>query len=166
MVTQNVLLPKPCDAAVFIGSLAASEQSHVISSTPRPVIYLCNSPGKRGQHAFLSTILPLSVNFIEDNLARGRTILIACPEGSDASLGVVIAALQSFFDEEGVYIGAAESQSGMSIEDLLKIYSQHFPNDFARNHNSYKVKYQEEAGIDPDAEARSKSFSDDLEASQ
>ncbi len=67
-------------------------------------------PGKRGQHQFLKSVLPQSLQFIDIHLARDSTsaICICCDTGKDASVGVALAALQLFFDDEGVYIPDSE----------------------------------------------------------
>lgn len=60
--------------------------------------------GKRGQYQFLQTVLPLSMTFISRHLRLGFRICISCDTGKDMSIGVALAALQSFFEEDGSLI--------------------------------------------------------------
>lgn len=57
--------------------------------------------GKRGQYQFLQTVLPLSLAFIAKELRLGSRICISCETGKDMAVGVALAALQTFFDEDG-----------------------------------------------------------------
>ena len=59
--------------------------------------------GKKGQHQFLVDVLPRSMAFIKESLARGSCVCISCDTGNDIGAGVALVALQLFFDESGVY---------------------------------------------------------------
>ncbi|TCD69514.1 hypothetical protein EIP91_007444 [Steccherinum ochraceum] len=61
--------------------------------------------GKKGQAQFLHEVLPRSLSFIRTQLERERDVCVSCADGRDASVGVVLAALQTFFDEDGRYVG-------------------------------------------------------------
>ncbi|EIM80755.1 initiator tRNA phosphoribosyl transferase [Stereum hirsutum FP-91666 SS1] len=90
------------------------------STPPQPkILHLYLDSGKKGQHSFLHSVLPQSLDFISSHLAqdrrqqgeeegvyRGRDVCIACESGKDASVGVAVAALQILFDDEGRYRGA------------------------------------------------------------
>ncbi|PPQ67514.1 hypothetical protein CVT25_006055 [Psilocybe cyanescens] len=79
--------------------LTPSANQEASSTILKSYIYL--APGKRGQTEFLQSILPKSMDFIRENLAQGRRVCVACESGKDYSVGVVLAALQSFFMDEG-----------------------------------------------------------------
>lgn len=86
-----------------------SEDTYSNSETPANLI-LHLSPGKRGQHEFLDSVLPQSLPFIDTHLARDvdSAICICCDTGKDASVGVALAALQLFFDDDGLYVPVHE----------------------------------------------------------
>jgi tRNA A64-2'-O-ribosylphosphate transferase len=54
--------------------------------------------GKRGQHVFLHEVLPCAVSFANSHLSLGRKICVA---GGDEGIGLALALLQLFFDDEG-----------------------------------------------------------------
>ena len=64
-------------------------------------IYISVVAGKRGQSHFLQTVLPTAVASIRDSLAEGKCMCIACESGKDLSVGVALAALQLFFQDNG-----------------------------------------------------------------
>lgn len=77
--------------------------------------------GKKGEIHFVNTILPKSVEFIKFHLYSGRTVCIACDSGKDLSVGIAVAALQMFFDNDGKLIkqndiGNVEGKSSESEE--------------------------------------------------
>ena len=57
--------------------------------------------GKKGQHHFLTVVLPRSMPFIQRHLQNQRTVCIACNTGTDISVGVALAALAMFFRPDG-----------------------------------------------------------------
>ncbi|KAI0825697.1 initiator tRNA phosphoribosyl transferase [Irpex lacteus] len=104
--------PQQASAAMTTDSTKISEAG---TDTPESeeiatILTLHLLPGKRGQHQFLKSVLPQSLQFIDIQLARDSTsaICICCDTGKDASVGVALAALQLFFDDEGVYIPDSE----------------------------------------------------------
>ncbi|KAF8807061.1 initiator tRNA phosphoribosyl transferase [Phlegmacium glaucopus] len=79
--------------------LTSSMQDEPISK-PRKT-YIPVVAGKRGHSQFLRTVLPTAVTFIRDGLAEEKRICIACDSGKDLSVGVALAALQLFFQDNG-----------------------------------------------------------------
>jgi tRNA A64-2'-O-ribosylphosphate transferase len=79
--------------------LASSMQDKLKSESQK--IYIPVVAGKRGQSHFLQITLPTATTFIRDSLAEGRRICIACESGKDLSVGVALAALQLFFQDNG-----------------------------------------------------------------
>lgn len=73
--------------------------------------------GKKGQAQFLSTILPKAIPYIDSALAQGHTICICCDTGKDASVGLALAVLQLFFNDEGRYI--TTSDRGMPDRSII-----------------------------------------------
>ncbi|KAF8199530.1 initiator tRNA phosphoribosyl transferase [Pholiota molesta] len=57
--------------------------------------------GKRGQSHFVQTILPACMKIIGDCLLEGKSVCVACESGKDMSVGVVLAALQLYFGDDG-----------------------------------------------------------------
>ena len=70
-----------------------SEESHVLR--------LRLAEGKKDQLHFLQHVLPVSISFIKARLAAGHVICVCCDSGRDASVGIVLAAIQLCFDDEG-----------------------------------------------------------------
>lgn len=58
--------------------------------------------GKRGQYQYLQNCLPLALAFVETHLRADSQICISCDTGKDLSVGVALAALQKFWDSDGV----------------------------------------------------------------
>ncbi|KDQ20986.1 hypothetical protein BOTBODRAFT_100195 [Botryobasidium botryosum FD-172 SS1] len=116
---NNPPLPPPCNAAIIVVPKDSEEDLTPDCASP-PVIRLCNPPGKRGQHSFLSSVLPTATEFIRSKLAQGYTVLVASQKGDDTSLGIAIVALQYFFNEAGSYTGEDESRTSGSICSLLR----------------------------------------------
>ncbi|THH18669.1 hypothetical protein EW146_g2336 [Bondarzewia mesenterica] len=79
------------------------------SSTRLPQVLRLELPsGKRGQHQFLKAILPRAVPFVESHLQNGRNVCVACETGKDASVGVVLAMLQLFFNDDGKCLAGSD----------------------------------------------------------
>lgn len=71
--------------------------------------------GRRAQHIFVHEVLPRAVSFASSHFGLGRKICIA---GGDEGIGVALALLQLFFDDEGglrgdLPSGAAASKSSV-----------------------------------------------------
>lgn len=73
------------------------------------------SEGKKGQLEYLQKALPLSMTFIRAQLESGSSICICCDSGKDASVGIALAALQLFFDDDGVHADSPEAQASLSM---------------------------------------------------
>lgn len=88
---------------------ATSKDTYSNSENPANLI-LHLSPGKRGQHEFIDSVLPQSLPFIDTHLAPNvdSAICICCDTGKDASVGVALAALQLFFNDDGIYVPERE----------------------------------------------------------
>ena len=73
------------------------------------ILRLKLAEGKKDQLAFLQTVLPAATRFIKARLTRGEAICVCCDTGKDASVGIVLTALQLFFDDRGALLepGAA-----------------------------------------------------------
>ena len=87
----------------------------ILDSNPNPQLQTPNLQGdpnsaltlkvlssKKGEADFRTRILPLALDFIEKCLYDNRPVCIACATGNDLSVGVAVAVLQMFFDDEGV----------------------------------------------------------------
>ncbi|KAI0078709.1 initiator tRNA phosphoribosyl transferase [Panus rudis PR-1116 ss-1] len=71
------------------------------------VLLLEMSEGKRGQTQFLQSVLPRAIPFIEAKLSKGTKVCVCCHNGKDASVGVVLVALQLYFDANGQFVKSA-----------------------------------------------------------
>ncbi|KAF9029360.1 initiator tRNA phosphoribosyl transferase [Hymenopellis radicata] len=74
------------------------------------VLVLKAQAGKKGQHHFLSTVLPQSIAFIRTCLSKDQRICVSCDSGNDIAAGIVLVALQLFFGEDGEYCGEKKQQ--------------------------------------------------------
>jgi tRNA A64-2'-O-ribosylphosphate transferase len=74
--------------------------------------YIHTISGKRGQGHFLNHVLPTSIEFIRKSLLEGFYVCVACNTGRDLCVGVVTAALQLFFNDDGSPRYSSESRSG------------------------------------------------------
>jgi tRNA A64-2'-O-ribosylphosphate transferase len=71
-----------------------------------PALRMQVPDGKKGQMHFLQAVLPRSMVYIQAQLSEDKRLCIACKSGQDMSVGVVLAALQKFFDDDGNLIPA------------------------------------------------------------
>jgi tRNA A64-2'-O-ribosylphosphate transferase len=79
--------------------LASSMQGEPVSKSRK--VYIPVVTGKKGQSHFLQTTLPTATALIRDRLAEGKRVCIVCESGKDLSVGVALAALQLFFQDNG-----------------------------------------------------------------
>ncbi|KAF8554921.1 initiator tRNA phosphoribosyl transferase [Imleria badia] len=79
--------------------------------------------GKKGQHHFLTVVLPRSMPFIQHHLQNQRTLCIACNTGTDISVGVALAVLALFFRPDGSLCAQGNARDDMS-KDVVKIRLQ------------------------------------------
>lgn len=81
-------------------------------------------PGKKGQIHFLQHVLPHATPYIERELEGEGNVCVCCETGRDASVGVVVVALQMFFDEHGRFIGPRTSGvvSRLSIDSQVDVF--------------------------------------------
>ncbi|KAF8141176.1 initiator tRNA phosphoribosyl transferase [Boletus edulis] len=75
--------------------------------------------GKKGQHHFLTVVLPRAMPFIQHHLQDQRTVCIACNTGTDMSVGVAVAALAMFFRPDGSLCAQGNARADIS-KDVLK----------------------------------------------
>ncbi|KAH9935229.1 initiator tRNA phosphoribosyl transferase [Epithele typhae] len=69
--------------------------------------------GKKGQLALLQVVLPSCSTYIGAALTAGHSVCVCCDTGSDASVGVVLAVLQMFFDDDGRYGNSPMAGAGI-----------------------------------------------------
>jgi tRNA A64-2'-O-ribosylphosphate transferase len=79
--------------------LASSMQGEPVFKSRE--VYIPVVAGKKGQSHFLQTTLPTATALIRDKLAEGKRICIVCESGKDLSVGVALASLQLFFQDDG-----------------------------------------------------------------
>ena len=87
-------------ACVFI----SSQPSILSPASSHNSLFLQTPSGKKGQHKFLTQILPQSLDFLKHHLVSGEDVAVLCDDGKDISIGVAVAALTLFFDDEGICI--------------------------------------------------------------
>jgi tRNA A64-2'-O-ribosylphosphate transferase len=107
--------------------LSSSDGAAAFKDRPR-MLYIQTPQGKRGQHHFLHTVLPQATSFIALNLHQARRVCITCETGTDLSIGVALAALAKFFDEEGEFHDVSINPAVVNFTDetvlsTLYVYS-------------------------------------------
>jgi len=83
-------------------------------------VYIPVVAGKKGQSHFLQTTLPTATTLIRERLTEGKRICIVCESGKDLSVGVALAALQLFFQDNGRLV-SMHSDSTLSQADKKSI---------------------------------------------
>lgn len=107
-------LPDRSDRTAFV-ILAGSPSIHEIQAVEKEIVLLLQiSQGKKDQIHFLQSILPRATAFIGKQLSKGLPVCICCENGEDASVGVALAALQLFFDDDGRFLSMPDAQSHLS----------------------------------------------------
>ncbi|KAF7362387.1 Initiator tRNA phosphoribosyl transferase [Mycena venus] len=92
-------------AYVLVTGVGIVAPEAAIPVGPRlPVLRIETWTGKKGQFQFLQDILPRTIAFARAQLRAGRRLCVACDTGTDFSVGIALAALQLFFDDEGELI--------------------------------------------------------------
>ena len=86
-------------------------------SSSRHVLLLEAPAGKKGQYCLLTHILPQALDFLKHHLRLGEDVAILCEDGKDVSVGVAVAALTLFFEENGAC--AADSGSLRTRESVI-----------------------------------------------
>jgi tRNA A64-2'-O-ribosylphosphate transferase len=114
--SQSLKVATSAIAYVFISSDHSPDgddlaQRAQASATSLPTLRLHLDDGKRGQGQLLRNILPSALAFVGKHLEEGNSVVIACNSGKDASVGVAVAALQRYFDDNGDY--TPSGQQGM-----------------------------------------------------
>ncbi|KAI0753162.1 initiator tRNA phosphoribosyl transferase [Daedaleopsis nitida] len=89
VVSSTMPLPEPDSA------------SEIKRNSPSHLLRLQLAEGKKDQIHFLQHVLPASTRFIKERLARGDAVCVCCDTGRDASVGIALAALQLFFNDNG-----------------------------------------------------------------
>lgn len=139
MITATSDLPEPLPVlapdsssrlsyVIITADLSPAEDSDAVKvvgdhDDSRPLqaktLYVQLAEGKKGQLDYLQKVLPLSMTFIKSVLGAGDSLCVCCDSGKDASVGVALAALQLFFDDEGNLVGSPEAQEALSTYTSL-----------------------------------------------
>ncbi|KIY51789.1 initiator tRNA phosphoribosyl transferase [Fistulina hepatica ATCC 64428] len=76
---------------------------------------------KLAARQFREHVLPQSMVFTRVALLRGDHVCIACESGSDLSVGIALAALQMFFDDEGHVVVGKHDRSASNMASKTSI---------------------------------------------
>ncbi|KAK7052804.1 tRNA A64-2'-O-ribosylphosphate transferase [Paramarasmius palmivorus] len=85
-------------------------EAHVNLDERGTILRIFIPEGKKGQMHFLQVVLPRSMDFIQSCLSQGLPVCVACPTGNDLGVGIAVAALQKFFNSDGVFVGAESAE--------------------------------------------------------
>ncbi|KAJ6497494.1 initiator tRNA phosphoribosyl transferase, partial [Mycena sanguinolenta] len=75
-----------------------------------PFLHIEAWAGKKGQFQFLQDTLPRATAFARVQLRAGRRLCVGCATGADFSVGIVLVALQLFFDDAGEFVGLEDEE--------------------------------------------------------
>ncbi|KAJ3728428.1 tRNA A64-2'-O-ribosylphosphate transferase [Lentinula raphanica] len=75
-----------------------------VSMVGNPRVQYISAPEGKNGRTFIQTVLPRSMDFIQTQLTQGRSVCVACDTGKDLSVGVALAALSRYFDEDGKFL--------------------------------------------------------------
>ncbi|OCB91042.1 initiator tRNA phosphoribosyl transferase [Sanghuangporus baumii] len=92
-------MPVPC--IVIRGYPEASASIPVQHVNPTPIYDLVLQGDKKAMERAFKSSLPQCLRFIGQYIGEGRRVCIACETGKDLSVGIALAALQAFFDDNG-----------------------------------------------------------------
>ncbi|KAJ6491677.1 initiator tRNA phosphoribosyl transferase [Mycena vitilis] len=76
--------------------------------------------GKKGQLQFLQDVLPRATAFARTQLEAGRRVCAACETGADMSVGIALAVLQLFFDDDGELVVLYETQTVTASKESIR----------------------------------------------
>ncbi|KAH9889398.1 initiator tRNA phosphoribosyl transferase [Cubamyces lactineus] len=109
---------------IVISANVASTCEGDASGTPCPdyILRLRMAEGKKDQILFLQSVVPQATRYIKGRLSKGDCVCVCCDSGKDASVGVVLAALQLFFDDHGELLVKDDGTSltGNPSKDSIK----------------------------------------------
>ncbi|SJK98159.1 related to tRNA a64-2'-o-ribosylphosphate transferase [Armillaria ostoyae] len=98
-ICQNSRLPSPSLGDDFMYFVLSEDDVDIGGHLQ--VERIKTLPGKKGQTQLLSTVLPQAMAFVQSALVKGHSVCVSCDTGKDVSVGVVVTALQMFFDDNG-----------------------------------------------------------------
>jgi len=67
--------------------------------------------GKKGQLQLLTDVVPRSLQFLKHHLTSNKNAVVLCVDGKDISVGVVLVAMCSFFDDDGVFMSSNDANN-------------------------------------------------------
>jgi tRNA A64-2'-O-ribosylphosphate transferase len=90
-------LPSTCaENVVYLILTTSGDRQNTLSRT-----YIYVVSGKHGRAHFLNHVLLTSIDLIRKAIFEGSNVCVACETGRDLSVGVVTAALQLLFNDDG-----------------------------------------------------------------
>ena len=96
---------------------------HALNPEEKHVLRVHLAEGKRGQLDFLQRVLSVCMAYAHTRLALGDALCVCCDSGRDASVGVALAALQTFFNDAGQCTSESEldcSEAGVGRDTATK----------------------------------------------
>ena len=97
------------------------ESNNDLNFNMSPILRIATPGGKKGQMHFLQSVLPRSMTFIESHLSKRRRVCVACETGADIGVGVALAALQKFFDDDGNFFGHSQQTNSRTWKALIPL---------------------------------------------
>ncbi|KAJ1922001.1 tRNA A64-2'-O-ribosylphosphate transferase [Mycoemilia scoparia] len=76
-------------------------------------LYLPIPEGKKGQHA-LGENIPMALDFARKVLLKNEKVLVHCSQGMDRSVGITLAILTKYFDNDGTFIEDGNQAKGIN----------------------------------------------------
>ncbi|KAF8526005.1 initiator tRNA phosphoribosyl transferase [Hysterangium stoloniferum] len=91
--------------------ILATDISTIRPTTSDAILCLQVPAGKKGQLQFLTDVVPKSLQFLKYHLTSNKDAVVLCGDGKDMSVGVVLVAICSFFDDDGVFMSSNDANN-------------------------------------------------------
>lgn len=112
--------PSLLDTMAYV--IIASQPFSLPAASSQNILLLQTLSGKKGQYIFLTQILPQSLDFLRDHLISGDDVAVLCDDGKDISVGVAVAALSLFFDDEGSCVASTTKARTRTLTTQIIIH--------------------------------------------
>ncbi|KAI8978289.1 initiator tRNA phosphoribosyl transferase [Trametes punicea] len=106
---------RPMSYVIVSANAQMQDERESDPSDSRHVLRLTMAEGKKDQLHFLQHVLPQSTRFVSSRLAGGDAVCICCDSGKDTSVGVALAALQLYFDDQGTLLVKEDGTSPQAV---------------------------------------------------
>lgn len=91
-----------------------SSKDQISTEAQNARLEICIPGDKKSAERAFKANLSRCLEFVKNHLEENRNVCIVCETGKDLSVGVAIAAMQAFFDDDGSFdLGRYETERGL-----------------------------------------------------